>query len=133
MELVRKKKANINLNIAPLIDIVFLLLIFFMLSSKFIVDKGITIKLPDSQTASEVKKDITIYIEKNGTLSLNGKEVRMKNLQNELTSLLKGRSNMNVIIKADRELPLQKGISVIDAAKKAGASGVIISTKDPRP
>jgi len=132
MKLVRKKKVSVNLNIAPLIDIVFLLIIFFMLSSKFIADRGIKIKLPESESAHQQEQTVTVFIEKNGAVTINGKTVNDSDMEKELSLLVKDNKGSHVIIRADREVELQRAVTVIDAAKKAEASGIIISTQETR-
>jgi len=129
MELYRRKKPVIDLNIAPLIDIVFLLLIFFMLGSKFIADQGITIKLPAADSAAAQNNTIlSVVITGDGTISINNREVKPESLEQELARHLDGMHEKNIIIRADRDVPLDLAVQVMDASKKAGAEGVTIAT-----
>ena len=129
MELYRRKKTVIDLNMAPLIDIVFLLLIFFMLGSKFIADQGIKIKLPAAESAAaQNNKNLSIFIAREGTITINNREVKPESLEEELNRHLDGMYEKNIIIRADREIPLDLAVQVMDASKKAGADGVTIAT-----
>ena len=85
MEFEARKRVTIQLNIAPLIDVVFLLLIFFMLSSHFVTQPGIKITLPTAVTAKlHPEEDIIIFITENNHLYLNNEEVTLNNLLNKL-------------------------------------------------
>ncbi len=129
MELYRRKKTVIDLNIAPLIDIVFLLLIFFMLGSKFIADQGIKIKLPAAESAAaQNDKNLSIIISREGTISINDRVVKPGSLEQELARHLDGMHEKNIIIRADKDIPLNLAVQVMDASKKAGAEGVTIAT-----
>jgi len=129
MELYRRKKTVIDLNIAPLIDIVFLLLIFFMLGSKFIADQGIKIKLPAAESAAaQNDKNLSIIISREGTISINDRVVKPGSLEQGLARHLDGMHEKNIIIRADKDIPLNLAVQVMDASKKAGAEGVTIAT-----
>ena len=129
MELYRRKKTVIDLNIAPLIDIVFLLLIFFMLGSKFIADQGIKIKLPAAESAAaQNDKNLSIIISREGTISINDRVVKPGSLEQELARHLDGMHEKNIITRADKDIPLNLAVQVMDASKKAGAEGVTIAT-----
>ena len=130
MEFEGRKKVNPQLNIAPLIDIVFLLLIFFMLSSHFVDQPGIKITLPTALTAKvQPKEGVIIFISRDNKLYLNKKEISLHDLHDGLKSAVNNAKNKNVIIKADEQIDLGLAVRVMDFAKKAGAEGLIVSTK----
>lgn len=130
MEFEGRKKVNPQLNIAPLIDVVFLLLIFFMLSSHFVDHPGIKITLPTALTAKVYPKENTIiFISRDNKLYLNKKEISLHNLPDGLKTVVNNAKNKSVIIKADEQIDLGLAVKVMDCAKKAGAEGLIVSTK----
>ncbi len=130
MEFEGTKKVGTNLNIAPLIDVVFLLLIFFMLSSHFVTQPGIKITLPTAVTAKlHPEEDVVIYITNNNSLYLNEEEVVLDNLLDRLRLKVKEAKKKTVILKADKKVDLGLAVKVMDIAKQAEAEGLVISTK----
>ncbi|MDP2754848.1 MAG: biopolymer transporter ExbD, partial [Nitrospirota bacterium] len=82
MEFERRRHNHAHMNIAPLVDVVFLLLLFFMLTSHLIQEPAIRIKLPESKTAESKNETIgTIMITNNGEIYFMDKRVDLKNLQ----------------------------------------------------
>lgn len=130
MEFEGRKKVDTHLNIAPLIDIVFLLLIFFMLSSHFVTQPGIKIALPTASTAKiHLEEDIVISITRDNNLYLNEEEIALDNLLAKLRVELGEAKKKTVIIKADEKIDLGLAVKVMDIAKQAEAEGLVISTK----
>ncbi len=131
-ELERRRKADTSLNIAPLIDIVFLLLIFFVLSSHFISHKGFKVKLPKAVSAQTQKNEqVAIFIDKEGSIYFNDLEIKIDQLNSLIRSELNKTSSKTVVIKADEDVPLGLAVKVMDVAKEANADGLVISTKTP--
>lgn len=129
-ELERRKKADTNLNIAPLIDIVFLLLIFFVLSSHFVSHKGFKVRLPKAVSAQIQKSErVIVYIDKEGNIFLNDLEIKSGQLQSLLRLELTKANSRTVVIKADEDVSLGLVVKVMDIAKEANADGLVISTK----
>jgi biopolymer transport protein ExbD len=130
MEFEGRKKITTQLNIAPLIDIVFLLLIFFMLSSHFITQPGIKITLPMAVTARlHSDEDVVVYIGSDSRLYLNTEEVMLDDLLERLKAKINDAPNKNVIIKADEKVDLGVAVTVMDIARQAKAEGLVISTE----
>jgi len=130
MEFEKRKRVQTQLNIAPLIDVVFLLLIFFMLSSHFISQPGIKVTLPTAVTAKlHPEEDIIISITKDNILYLNGKLVTLNNLLGQLSARINEAKGKAVIIKADEKIDLGLAVKVMDIAKQANAESLVISTR----
>ena len=130
MEFEGRKRIHIYLNIAPLVDVVFLLLIFFMLSSHFVTQPGIKITLPTAITAKlHPEEDIVISITKDNNLYLNEEEVTLDNLLDRLRVKVGAAKKKTVIIKADEKIDLGLAVKVMDIAKQAEAEGLVISTR----
>lgn len=130
MEFEERKKIRMHLDIAPLIDIVFLLLIFFMLTAHFIVQPGIEITLPTAKAAEPREaEDIIISITKENEIFLNDKWIDISELKDSLEEKLELSSKKTVILKADEKINLGLAVKIMDIAKQANAKELVISTK----
>jgi biopolymer transport protein ExbD len=116
-----------QIDIAPLIDIVFQLLIFFMLTSSFIIQPGIKVNLPKAVTSEVVKFDnVEIVISGENVAYVNGKVTTTQ----EMDRLLKqaAQKNQSVLIKSDKRASLGKVVEVWDMCRDAGVSQINIAT-----
>jgi biopolymer transport protein ExbD len=126
----KRKRYGIQAPLTSLIDIVFLLLIYFLLTTNFLVDEGINIKLPQAKAAApQIKQEITIYVDKNGKAFLRDKEIPLNDLFIELKNMIGDHKDRLVIIKADRAVILNKAVKVMDLAKAAGAGRLCLATE----
>jgi biopolymer transport protein ExbD len=111
-------------DLTPLIDMVFLLLIFFLLTS-FFVRPSIPVALPEAAyTEITEHQDITITIEKDGTIFLNGKSVSERGFVSAMRRLDFSLDDKQVVIQADKEVPFGRVIQVMDLTKKAGVKNI---------
>ena len=125
-----KKRTKFQLGIAPLVDIVFQLLLFFLLTSQFIQQPGLKIELPTAQHARpQDKLDIVIAITEDNEIFINGTQTSYDTLPAQLLNLLHKNPRKIVIIKADKDAKVQSIVSVMDIAKRCNAEGVTLSTK----
>lgn len=130
MEFEGRKRINMHLDIAPLIDIVFLLLIFFMLTANFIMQPGIKITLPAAKSSLPQEEDnIIISITKDNRIFLNESEKNLDELEFALQKKLEESEGKTVILKADEKINLGLAIKVMDIAKYVGSEKLVISTK----
>ena len=130
MEFERGKRIRMHLDIAPLIDIVFLLLIFFMLTANFIMQPGIKLALPQAATAKpQEEENIIVFITKDNRVYLNDREINIGELREALEKKLKTAEKKIVILKADEKINLGLAVKVMDIAKEAGTEGLVISTQ----
>jgi len=127
----RRRTSHIP-NLTPLIDIVFLLLVFFMLTSHFVRDEVINIDLPEAQSgeALDEPEQIEIVITEAGEYRINQQIVSLETLENLLVEELGKQEEKVVRIRSDEHVDLGIAIGAFDAARKAGASGVDIVTID---
>jgi len=121
----QNKRDDLDVNITPLIDIVFLLLIFFMVSTTFDRKSEIDVTLPQATTDSPKKQDdiIEIIVSADGMFYVNGKRVVNKQVATLKQALLKvanGRADPPIIISADAKATHQAVVSVMDAARQLG-------------
>ena len=116
-----------QIDIAPLIDIVFQLLIFFMLTSSFVMQPGIKVNLPKAVTSEIVKyENIEILVSSENVTYLSGKVVTTQ----ELTTLLKqaAKRNQTILIKADKHASLGRVVEIWDLARDLGLTQINIAT-----
>ena len=117
-------------HLTSLIDIVFMLLIYFMLTTNFMVDEGIKIKLPQARASAPQKsEEITVYVDKEGQAWLNEKQIPHDQLFTRLKEKIAGDTDRLVIVKADRSVMLNKAVKVMDIAKAAGAAKLCLATE----
>jgi len=118
-----------RLGITPLIDIVFLLLIFFMVTSHFHMASGVSIKLP-KVTQRMLNKDsekVTLMIDREGRTYLKGDIIDLKNLATELNELVVKEGLTHLLLEADKDVAHGKVVQVMDLAKSAGVLSIIIA------
>ena len=126
----RKERYEVKVPLTSLIDIVFLLLIYFLLTTNFMVDEGIKIKLPQARaSAPQTEKTITVYVDREGRSFLENQEVSHGDLFTKLQSKIGGRKDKLVVIRADRAVILNKAVKVMDIAKAAGAGRLCLATE----
>jgi len=120
-----EKKELISINITPLIDIVFLLLIFFMLATSFIQKSTIEVNLSSGTSQSIEKKNvIKIILKKEGNISLNTKLIDLVNIKKEITKKLEQNSNYIFLIKCHKKVEVQKIIRLIEEIRLAGTNKI---------
>lgn len=116
-----------QIDIAPLIDIIFQLLIFFMLTSSFVMQPGIKVNLPKALTSEVVTaENIEILVTAENVTYLNGKVTTLP----ELRSILKlaAKRNQSILIKADRRTSLGRVVEIWDIARDLGITQINIAT-----
>lgn len=121
---------NETLDIAPLIDIVFILLIFFMVTTTFVKDMKLELERPGASSAVLAStKAIRLYIDKAGETYLDGEPIRSWLIQSKLRDLLKGAAEAGVLVVTDEGVPAGKLVEVVDQARLAGAKNVGVATQ----
>lgn len=117
-------------DLTPLIDCVFMLLIFFMVTTVFIKTKGLMVDLPKATAAEETPgKDINVVIEKSGDIEINGEKIEWDKLEETLRRAKEALKSTNVVIQADREVKHKLVVRVVDAARGEGIDGIVFATE----
>ena len=129
-----KRDNDLDINITPLIDVVFLLLIFFMISTTFQRESEITIELPESSgdTAETDKKVIEISIDNQGRYFVNQRRIKnsdIKTLKQAITITRGDTKEPKLIISADKLTPHQSVVRAMDAARQLGLVHLTFATK----
>ncbi|KOO05469.1 ExbD/TolR family protein [Vibrio nereis] len=121
-----------QVDLTPLIDVVFILLIFFILSANFQKESTIQVDRPSASSASVQSEvtTLTVSIDNAQAIWFNGKTVSLSELQFQLKAKLTQDTHSNAIINADQHLDTGTLISVIDAVRLSGISNVAIATQD---
>lgn len=123
------EKGQKEINITPLVDMVFLLLVFFMLSSSFIVTPGIKINLPKAVTSEVIKeKNIIITVNSDNVIYLDEKPITLSELTNYLSEEVKSKQARPLLIKADKGTQLGAVVKVWDICRMVGISQINIAT-----
>ncbi len=121
-------EASSEINISPLIDVVFILLIFFIVTTVFVEETGIEISKPRAATQQDLDRNsILIGVSQNGQVFYGGREIGVDGVRSTVSRLLL-QEDMPVIIQADRNTPTESTVQVLDEAKLAGAERVFVST-----
>ncbi|MFH1413851.1 MAG: biopolymer transporter ExbD [Candidatus Omnitrophota bacterium] len=116
-----------QIDIAPLIDIIFQLLIFFMLTSSFVMQPGIKINLPKAVTSEIVSfENIEVVVSGESVIYLDNKVITMRELE-KLFKQAAGR-NQTILIKADKRASLGRVVEIWDMARDTGISKINIAT-----
>ena len=127
----RPREEETRLGIAPLIDIIFLLLIFFMVTSHFDVASGVRIKLPkvDRKIFNHEENKIILVIDKSGQTYLEGNKVDMETLKQSLVTFVHEKGIIQVILQADKDVAHGRVVEIMDLAKTTGADSIIIAAQ----
>jgi len=114
-----------GLNMTSMIDVVFLLLIFFMVTTVFLQTKGLEVDMPaDSQAEEEKKKDVNVAIDQYGKIQIGGQDVVREALKEKLKQAVEEANNDNIIIQADGECAQKDVVYVVDSARQVGIEGI---------
>ena len=120
-----------EINITPLLDLAFVLLIIFMITTP-LLENSMTLIIPSSGAANAPVKPgqvQTISIDRRETIKINDKPVAASDLTARLMELKRANPEVAIVIRPDRELPVQKLVSLMDALQRAQISKVGIATK----
>jgi biopolymer transport protein ExbD len=134
----RQRREEVGVNLTPLIDVVFLLLIFFMVSTTFTRETQLNIDLPEAtgKLAEAVERQIEILISEDGSYRVNGQPLvdsRMRTLQAAIYKISSGDTTLPLIISADAQAAHQSVVRAMDAAGQMGFVHLSITTRQPTP
>ena len=123
-----KEDEGADINIGPLIDMVFILLIFFVITTNFTRQTGIDVTKPKAQTAqSQGQKVILVGISREGTIHAYGRQMSPERLQSLVQEEVMKKPDLSVVIVSDRQAELGKAVQVMDICSLAGAKKVSLS------
>lgn len=129
MEFHGRARNSADLNIAPLIDVVFLLLLFFMLTSAFSNEERIELLLPSSSTSKELAENTSeVSILSSGKIMLNQVEIRLEQIETKIKELVADGQDLQLLIRSDAAVDVQRLVSVMDHIRRAGIENISIAT-----
>jgi biopolymer transport protein ExbD len=113
-----RNKITPEFNMSSMTDIVFLLLIFFMIASTLVTTNAIDILLPKASGKTENKKSISVSIQKDLTFYIDQKEVDVQKLETELLKLLQNETAPTLVLRAEKSVPVDYVVKVMDIANR---------------
>jgi biopolymer transport protein ExbD len=126
----RPKKQEVdNVDVSPLIDMVFILLIFFMVTTTFVKDMKLDINRPSAASASKAdSKVIRVYIDNTAQVYIDNQPVQLWAVQSKLRDLMRTSAEKSVLVISDDTIPVETLIDVVDECRMSGAKDVAVST-----
>ncbi len=137
MNFTRAEEDCLDVNITPLIDVVFLLLIFFMITTTFNQQAELRVDLPEASSEEQALDviPIEITIDSSGAYYVNGQSLAKNDanaLFQSLQKIVAGEKEKSVIIRADATTPHQAVVTAMDVVKRSGLSDLRIATSKPK-
>lgn len=130
MRYLRKKDTTPGIDISPLIDMVFILLIFFMVSTTFVKDLKLDLERPSAASAERAStKAVRVHLDRQGTIYLENLPVKPWMLQSRIRDLMRTGGERPVLVVTDQLVPAQRLIEVIDQCRLGGAADVAVATE----
>lgn len=131
-----EEDAITGINVTPLVDITLVLLIIFMVTARFISEPSVGINLPKSSSggATEVTdRNVFLSLDVNHHLFLNNSPVNESDLEGRMQSLLKEKPGLNLVLRADKQVPHGEVMEVLDIVRAAGVTqfGIAVEGKAP--
>ncbi len=126
----RPSSLRVTIDIAPLVDVIFLLVIFFAVSTTFLESSGLKLDLPTSSSTAEREiEDLTVSLDAEGRLELDGEPVAREQLGGRLRDALEGRSAKVVVLRADTTTSHGEVVEIMDVIRGAGAEALTVATR----
>jgi len=134
MKFRKARRDEVTPDITPLIDCVFLLLIFFMLSTTFVVSPGIRINLPQAKAepVRHERQDLRVKVDAEGTVYVGDQRASVEDLDTRFRETARSDRDTLVVIEADEETPHKFVVDVMDRAKTSGLHRLAIATRPKR-
>ena len=118
MAKIKRSSIASTLSLTPLIDVVFLLLIFFMLASTLVTTNAIDILLPKASGKTENKKSVAVSIKKDLSYYIDQKQIKTNRLEAELIRVLQQDKTPTIVLRAEKSVPVENVVRVMDIANR---------------
>ncbi|MBN2637814.1 MAG: biopolymer transporter ExbD [Bacteroidales bacterium] len=134
MAIETRNKINTAFSMASMSDLVFLLLIFFMLTSTLVAPNAIKLLLPSSHSKTMAKQSLTVYIDKSGNFYVGEDKTSADVLENAIAAKIQNNVTATIVVRADKTVPVQDVVNVLDALNQINEKNntkhkVILATK----
>lgn len=127
------KRRKVFINITSMIDVMFMLLVFLMISSTFLDQPGIKLELPSAESSTLVEqKDYVLFVDKAGKMYLNNNGIALDNLEAGIKDALPKMKDSALILKADQDVTHGAVVKIMDIVRKSGVKKLIIGTKSQK-
>ena len=127
----RKRRSIEVIDMIPMIDMVFLLLIFFALTSTFEVQRVMEMNLPNAATGQQLEKKhtLTLQIKSDGQIFLENKPIAVPDLKSALSEIVEQGAGVTLVIKGDAQVPHGKVVEIMDISNAAGVEKILVTVK----
>jgi len=133
MQIPNEPEKNLEINIVPMIDVIFSILAFFIISTLFLTrSQGLPVDLPQAETAQQQSEtEVTLTLQANGKIALNKEEISLENLIPEVTKISQNSLETIVIVKADKAVTHGDVVNVMDKLRQVEGVKLAIATTTP--
>jgi biopolymer transport protein ExbD len=133
MQIPKESEKNLEINIVPMIDVIFSILAFFIISTLFLTrSEGLPVDLPQAETSQQQSEtEVTVTIQANGKIALNQEEVSIANLIPEVKKISQNSQETIVIVKADQAVSHGDVVNVMDQLRQVEGVKLAIATTTP--
>jgi len=133
MKIPDEPERNLEINLVPMIDVIFSILAFFIISTLFLTrSEGLPVDLPQATTAQQQSEtEVTVTLQANGKIALNQEEISLKNLIPEVTKISQNAQETLVIVKADKAVTHGDVVNVMDRLRQVEGVKLAITTTSP--
>jgi len=122
-----------QIDMTPMLDVVFIMLIFFIVSTSFVRESGVEVNRPQAASATaQSKAGIFVAIKENGEIYIDRKQVDLQRVQDSLAPLLAAQGAAGLVIQADKSTRHGIVVKVMDAARAAGITQISVATEQPQ-
>ena len=130
MQIPKESEKNLEINIVPMIDVIFSILAFFIISTLFLTrSQGLPVDLPQAETAQQQSEtEVTVTIQANGKITLNQEEISLKTIIPEVTKISQNSQETIVIVKADKAVTHGDVVNVMDRLRQVEGVKLAIAT-----
>ncbi|MCF7793666.1 MAG: biopolymer transporter ExbD [Candidatus Cloacimonetes bacterium] len=133
MRLLEKKKRKVTINITSLIDVVLLLLIFFMLTTSFVEQPGMKLDLPETKSSQGEKSGkLQISVNSDGSIFVNNEAVEMSDLESKIKTISEELEDKSLLLKADKTVHHGIVVQIMDIARSLGLQKIIIASEQKK-
>ncbi len=126
-----RRSEGVEINMAPLIDMVFILLIFFLVTTSFVKEAGVQVDRPTALTARPERANVVVAVTAEGHIFVEGREVDIRSIRPLMERYLAENPEVAVVVPSDRRSPTVLLIRVLDQCRLAGVKDVSIAAMRP--
>ena len=126
----RRAKATVDIPLAPLIDMVFILLIFFLVTTTFVRETGLRVRRPRAKTAQALEaKNLLVGVDPQGRIHVEGRRVDLLSLRSIVERRVRSRPELSVVLVVDEATPTGTLVRVMDECRYAGAAKIAVASR----